>query len=70
MFSLIVGGAIAGLLGAILALPITAAARDVYRYLFRRLSPTQPTPTVAEALAAVDPSPGDRGSAHPAATDA
>jgi predicted PurR-regulated permease PerM len=39
MFSLVVGGAIAGLLGAILALPITAAGRNVFRYLFRRLSP-------------------------------
>jgi predicted PurR-regulated permease PerM len=38
IFALIVGGAIAGLLGAILAIPITAASRDVYRYLFRRLS--------------------------------
>lgn len=44
MFALVVGGAIAGLLGAILALPITAAARNVYRYLFGRLSPTAPTP--------------------------
>jgi predicted PurR-regulated permease PerM len=69
MFSLIVGGAIAGLLGAILALPITAAARDVYRYLFRRLSPTPPSPSVAEALALADPAP-DRGSARPVATDA
>jgi predicted PurR-regulated permease PerM len=40
VFALILGGAIAGLLGAILALPITAAGRDVYRYLFRRLSPS------------------------------
>ncbi len=39
MFSLVLGGAIAGLLGAILALPVTAAARDVYRYLFRRATP-------------------------------
>jgi predicted PurR-regulated permease PerM len=38
IFALIVGGSIAGLLGAILAIPITAASRDVYRYLFRRLS--------------------------------
>jgi predicted PurR-regulated permease PerM len=44
MFALIVGGAIAGLLGAILALPITAAGRNVYRYLFGRLSPVAPTP--------------------------
>jgi len=47
MFAIIVGGSLAGLLGAILALPITAAFRDVVRYLFRRLSPDQP-----EALAA------------------
>ena len=39
MFALIIGAAIGGLLGAILALPVTAAARDIYRYLFRRLSP-------------------------------
>ena len=39
IFALIIGGSLAGLLGAILALPVTAAARDVVRYLFRRLSP-------------------------------
>ena len=38
MLALVVGGAVGGLLGAILALPITAAARDVYRHLFARLS--------------------------------
>jgi predicted PurR-regulated permease PerM len=38
IFALVIGGAIGGLLGAIFSLPITAAARDVYRYLFRRLS--------------------------------
>jgi predicted PurR-regulated permease PerM len=43
MLALVVGGAVGGLLGAILALPITAAARDVYRYLFTRLSvPVEP----------------------------
>jgi predicted PurR-regulated permease PerM len=36
--ALIIGGAIFGLLGAILALPVTAAARDVFKYLFRRAS--------------------------------
>jgi predicted PurR-regulated permease PerM len=46
MFALIIGGALAGLLGAILALPIAAAMRDVARYVFRRLSPDAP-----EALA-------------------
>jgi predicted PurR-regulated permease PerM len=39
MFAIVIGGALAGLLGAILALPVTAAIRDVTRYLFRRLSP-------------------------------
>jgi predicted PurR-regulated permease PerM len=47
MFAIVIGGSLAGLLGAILALPITAAFRDIVRYLFRRLSPDQP-----EALAA------------------
>lgn len=42
IFALIIGGAIAGLLGAILAIPITAAARDVYRYLMNRLSEDEP----------------------------
>ncbi len=46
MFAILVGGSLAGLLGAILALPMTAAFRDVVRYLFRRLSPDEP-----EALA-------------------
>ncbi len=39
IFAIIIGGALAGLLGAILALPVAAAFRDVVRYLFRRLSP-------------------------------
>ena len=42
IFAIIIGGALAGLLGAILALPMTAAFRDVVRYLFRRLSPDEP----------------------------
>ncbi len=60
IFALIVGGSIAGLLGAILAIPITAAARDVYRYLFHRLSddvdaappPTPAAPTAPPEVAA------------------
>ncbi|HEY3164481.1 MAG TPA: AI-2E family transporter [Candidatus Limnocylindrales bacterium] len=53
MFALVIGGAIAGLLGAILALPITAAARDVFRYLFHRLSdpPASPDEAVRRILA-------------------
>lgn len=47
MFAIVIGGSLAGLLGAILALPVAAALRDVVRYLFRRSSPESP-----EALAA------------------
>jgi predicted PurR-regulated permease PerM len=36
--ALIIGGAIFGLLGAILALPVTAAFRDVFKYVFARAS--------------------------------
>jgi len=45
------GAAIAGLLGAILSLPVTAAARDLYRYLFRRLSIVPERAPVARAAA-------------------
>ncbi|MFP5341451.1 MAG: AI-2E family transporter [Candidatus Limnocylindria bacterium] len=48
--AIVVGGAIAGLLGAILALPIAAAIRDVVRFLFRRLSP-ESGEVVASAVA-------------------
>jgi len=51
IFVIIVGAAVAGLLGAILALPLTATGRDVYRYLFRRLSPEPPTSEAAMAEA-------------------
>jgi predicted PurR-regulated permease PerM len=47
IFVIIIGGALAGLLGAILALPMTAAFRDVVRYLFRRLSPDEPAALAA-----------------------
>ncbi len=42
MFAIIIGGALGGLLGAILALPVAAAGRDVVRYLFRRSEPDDP----------------------------
>ena len=53
--ALVVGGAIAGLIGAILALPITAAARDVFRFVFHRVD--EPPATTAEALAMVQARP-------------
>lgn len=55
MFALIVGGAIAGLLGAILALPITAVARDVFRYCFHRVDDPPATPAKAVALIRAEP---------------
>jgi predicted PurR-regulated permease PerM len=55
MLALVVGGAIAGLLGAILALPITAAARDVFRYLFHRLDDPPWGPTEALAFIRTHP---------------
>ena len=64
MFALIIGGAIAGLLGAILALPIAAAGRDVFRYAFHRADnpPATPREAVARILAepvVVTPVPDD-----------
>ena len=37
IMSLVVGGALFGIGGAILAAPIVAIGRDLYRYSFRRL---------------------------------
>jgi len=58
VFAIIVGGSLAGLLGAILALPVTAAFRDVVRYLFRRLSPDEPE-ALAASLTAIGMGPTD-----------
>ena len=60
VFAIIVGGSLAGLLGAILALPVTAAFRDVVRYLFRRLSPDEPE-ALALSLSNVGMGPGTDG---------
>ena len=59
MFAIIIGGALAGLIGAILALPITAACRDVVRYLFRRLEPRRAEAAVAALVAKVGATPTD-----------
>jgi predicted PurR-regulated permease PerM len=47
VFFLVVGGAIAGLLGAILSLPLAAMGRDIVVYLFHRLD--EPPMSVAAA---------------------
>jgi DNA-binding HxlR family transcriptional regulator len=75
MLALVVGGSIAGLLGAILALPVTAAARDIFRYAFHRLDDPPKTPEEAVAIIRAHPevveefapqadSPGSGGSAE------
>ena len=46
--ALVIGGAIFGLLGAILALPVTAGLRDVFKYLFRRASEIGGSPIDAD----------------------
>jgi len=76
IFALIIGGSIAGLLGAILAIPITAAATQVYRYLFKRLgdddeveaspAPTEPAPASEEQPTAPTPQPDDASMPDPA----
>jgi predicted PurR-regulated permease PerM len=59
MAAIIIGGSLAGLLGAILALPVTAAGRDVVRYLFRRMSPDDPRP-LADTISRLGPLPPRR----------
>jgi predicted PurR-regulated permease PerM len=70
MAAIIIGGSLAGLLGAILALPVTAAGRDVVRYLFRRMSPDDPEPLL-ETVARLGPLPSGRsaGSNGPPASE-
>jgi len=71
ILSLIVGSALFGLLGAILSVPVTAAGRDIYRYLFRRLSeddPDVPDPDAPDLARKTGRSPrmGDDGTPLPA----
>jgi hypothetical protein len=49
--AIVIGGAIAGILGAIFAVPITAAGRDLFRYAFHRVD--DPPATPEEAVAAI-----------------
>lgn len=57
MFAIIIGGALAGLLGAILALPVAAAGRDVVRYLFRRVGPDDDLASLAAIVRGVGMAP-------------
>jgi predicted PurR-regulated permease PerM len=55
MVALVLGGAIGGLLGAILALPIAAASRDVFRYAFHRVDTPPSSPEEAMAIVRAHP---------------
>ena len=57
MFAIIIGGALAGLVGAILALPVAAAGRDVVRYLFRRVGPDDDPASLAAIIERVGMAP-------------
>ena len=46
---LIIGSEVAGLAGAILAVPVTAIIRDVFKYLYLRLGDEPLEPAVAMA---------------------
>jgi predicted PurR-regulated permease PerM len=48
--ALVVGGALFGIGGAILAAPTVAIGRDVYRYTSRRLASATPTEALAQAI--------------------
>jgi predicted PurR-regulated permease PerM len=69
MFALILGGSLAGFLGAILALPVTAAFRDVVRYLFRRMGPHDDPDSMAELGAQLGIEPIARSEEPPQAGD-
>ncbi|HEV7199380.1 MAG TPA: AI-2E family transporter [Candidatus Limnocylindria bacterium] len=55
ILSLIMGASLFGLWGAILAAPVVALARDLYRYIFRRLEGG--TPDEARTFATAGPAP-------------
>jgi predicted PurR-regulated permease PerM len=61
IFALVVAASLAGVWGAILAAPVTAAIRDLYRYVFHRLDSVEPTAALALAL------PGNRNPKRPPA---
>ena len=55
IMAIVVGGGIAGILGAIFAIPITAAARDIFRYAFHRVDDPPATPDEAVAIIRAKP---------------
>jgi predicted PurR-regulated permease PerM len=48
--AMVIGTTLAGLLGAIIALPVLAAGLETYRYVFRRATGEEAAPTIDEPL--------------------
>lgn len=68
IISLIIGGSLFGLWGAILAAPVVALGRDLYRYGFRRLEGGTPGESLVFATAgfgAAPPAPATPGPSEP-----
>src|SRR5262245_47591511 len=65
--AIVLGGAIAGILGAIFAVPLTAAARDLFRYAYHRVDEPPATPDEAVAMIRAQPTiiPRDDGRSGP-----
>jgi len=63
--SLVVGGALFGIGGAILAAPVVAIGRDLYRYTFQRLA-EQPAEAALETVFGARPAPAQPAEAPPA----
>jgi predicted PurR-regulated permease PerM len=74
ILALVVGGALFGIGGAILAAPVVAAGRDLYRYGFHRFGGQAPAPAFELALhgvrAAPPPPPEEPPPPDPPATEA
>jgi hypothetical protein len=51
MTGVLVGGTVAGILGALLATPVIGTAREILRYVYRKMLGEDPFPPVAEAPA-------------------
>ncbi|MDQ3880141.1 MAG: AI-2E family transporter [Chloroflexota bacterium] len=70
ILALVVGGALFGFWGAVLAAPVVAAGRDLYRYTFLRLSGDVPELAFQLVNRGAGPGPRSEGVVTVAATDA
>ena len=69
ILALVVGGALFGIGGAILAAPVVAAGRDLYRYGFHRFGGQPPAPALELALHGVRAVPPDDAGGPPPGGD-